>query len=395
MRTPGPVDPSVRLVNASADRGAGPVAGLKAGSFVFVEVRERMGGELYRVAVGGRLFVASSASPLETGSLLKARVERASEGLVLRLLPREADERAVAEKAIANKATLPRGSLPIDLRPGDSSATAAALAAATALLREGVAPEARALSRVRRAALRDADQGGEAVDLAARMEAKGIPAEEDALGALLDLMGGPGGSGGGASEERDRRERAPGGEPNEDPSLEGSVEPWTSIDLERDFRVEVPEEEFPRRLAALLRAMSMRVGEGSDALFLFNHARGPEGHWLLVPFSFEADSVAFKGGLRIQLPYVRGGPGRIEAAFEVSRGSLTEDWSFFASFGGGRPPSLRIQAPRGSVVGTLARSRLDSLARSLAPFACAVSFSERDGERTASGAEGGGLDLDA
>jgi hypothetical protein len=376
MRTPGPVDPSLRLVSASADRGAGPAAGLKAGAFVFVEVRERLGSELYRVAVGGRLFTASSSSPLEPGSSLRARVERTSEGLTLRLIQREA-----AEKAVVEKATLPRGPLPADLQPAGPPGDLAARAAA-ALLREGVSPEARALARVRRAALREADQGGEALDLAARMEAKGIPAEEAALEALLDLMGG---SNGGAGEGRDRRERAQGGE----------AEPWTSGDLERDFRVEVAEEEFPGRLAALLRAMSMRVGEGNDALFLFNHARGPEGHWLLVPFRFEADSVAFKGGLRIQLPYVRGGPGRMEASFEVSRGSLTEDWSFFASYGGGHPPSLRIGAPPGSAAGTLARTRLDSLARSLAPYACSVGFFEGGGERTISGIEGGGLDLDA
>jgi hypothetical protein len=114
-----------------------------------------------------------------------------------------------------------------------------------------------------------------------------------------------------------------------------------------------------------------------------------------VPFRFDADSVAFKGGLRIQLPYVRGGQGLFEAFFEASRGSRAEDWSFFISFGGGRPPSLRLE-PSGSAAGELARSRLGILAKDLVAHACSVRLSER-GERKGipSGDELGGFDFDA
>jgi hypothetical protein len=374
MKTPGPFDPSLRIINASADRGAGPTAGLKVGAFVFIEVRERLGGELYRVAVGGRLIVASSAFPLEPGSTLRARVERSGDGLGFRIQPKEPPLRDTSFPALPGL-------------PGD----AAARQAAAALLREGLAPEARSLARVRRAAIREADSGDDALDLAARMEAKGIPSDEETLGELLMLSRGGGGSEGGGGEGRGKRDE--GGD-----RARGALRLEELVDLEEDFILDISEEEFPRRLARLLRAMTLRVGEGGeggDSLSLFNHLPGREGHWIIVPFRFDADSVAFKGGLRIQLPYLKGGQGRLEASFQASRGSLAEEWSFFASFGGGRPPSFRIEAPRGGASLDRARSRLDALARSLAVFACSVHISERGEGGARSAFLTGGFDLDA
>jgi hypothetical protein len=380
MRTPGPVDPlSLRLVNTGADRGAG----LKAGASVFVEVRERLGSELYRVAIGGRLVTASSAFPLEPGSTLRARVERSSEGLSLRIVAREGAA-AIAREAASSAAS---AGMPAD------PATRVAVAA---LLREGMAPEARALARVRRAALRDAESSGESSDLAAKMEAKGMPADEAALAEILSLFESSGGGAGGAGgEERggERREPERGGSA----PAGRAPESGDSGDLEGDFSLELPEEELPQGLARLFRAMAMRAGGGCDSLSLFNHLRGPESSWVIVPFRFDLDAVAFSGGFRIQLPYVRGGPGRFEAFFKASRGPLAEDWSFFVSFGGGRPPSLRIEMPKGKTVGAAASSRLDVLARSLAVNSCSVRSHERGdlplgAER---GAERAGFDLDA
>lgn len=397
MRATGPVDPSLKLVSASADRGAGREAGLKVGASVSVEVRESLGGGLYRVAAGGRLFVASSAQALAQGSALRAVVQSAGSSLVLRILPRGAAPQAPPPHPLPRGQAVPN--LPIPGYPGDQ----AARSAAAALLREGLAPDARALARVRRAALKDGESGGEAETLAARMEAKGIPSEEGALMELLSLSGGSsGGSGGdyrGGQDCRggrdDRREEG-GGEAEGEatasppPAPIGSPAPGA---LDRDFCLEVPEEDFPSVLAELLAGLATRTGEGSDILSLFNHLPGPEGRWILVPFRFEADSVAFSGGLRIQLPYARGGPGRIEADFKASRGSLAEDWSLSASFGGVRPSSLRLEAPRGSAAGAAARSRLGELARSLAASGCSVSMAER-GERRV-GEERGGFDFDA
>ena len=380
MRTPGPVDPlTLRLVNTGADRGAGPRAGLKAGASVFVEVRERLGGELYRVAIGGRLVTASSAFPLEPGSTLRARVERSSEGLSLRVVARE------SAAAVARAAASPTASAGLPADP-------ATRVAAAALLREGVSPEVRALARVRRAALRDAESGGESSDLAAKMEAKGMPADEEALAEVLSFFesrgSGAGGAGGGERREPERGGSAPAGRAPESSGL---------ADLEGDFSLELPEDELPQGLARLFRAMATRAGGGCDSLSLFNHLRGPESSWVIVPFRFDLDAVAFNGGFRIQLPYVRGGPGRFEAFFKASRGPLAEDWSFFISFGGGRPPSLRIGMPKGKASGADASSRLDILARILAVNSCSVRSHERadppfGAER---GAERAGFDLDA
>lgn len=330
------------------------------------------------MAIGGRLVTASSSVILEPGALLRARVERSGEGLLLRLAAKEGREPAARDGAAARAAAaLSAAGLPSD---------PAARAAFAALLREGMAPDARALARVRRAALRDADSGGEEADLAAKMEAKGMPAEEEALGEILFLMEGRGGEGEGGGEGKEP-------EPDARPPAGLAAEPFAPGDLDEDFSVELPEGELPRYLAALLRSLAMRQGGGCDSLALFNHLRSPEGSWVILPFRFDLDAVDFAGSFRIQLPYVRGGQGRFEAVFSASRGPSTEDWSFFVSFGGGRAPSLRIDAPRGAEA--RARSRVEALARSLAARSCSVRIGGGDRGEEPSGAGVAGLDFDA
>jgi hypothetical protein len=387
MRTPGPVDQTIRLVDTGVGRGAGLAAGLKAGAFISVAVRERLGPELYRVAIGGRLVTASSSALLEPGSMLKARVERTGDGILLRLASPDGRNPAadLAREAVAARtaSVLSAAGLPND---------PAARAALAALLREGMAPDARALARVRRAALLEGESGGEGTDLAARMEAKGMPAEDGALGEIFASLGGGGGgpdtrSGrGGGESESEAEERGPAG---------FELSPAEIGDLEIDFRADVPEDDLPRFLGALLRAIASRAGGGCDSLSLFNHLRGPEGSWVLVPFRFDLDAVDFAGSFRIQLPYVRGGQGRIEAFFSASRGPATEDWSFFVSFGGGRAPSLRLE-PRGGASESLARSRIDDLSAQLAAASCSVRMGDRAGRGGGSAIAGNaGFDLDA
>jgi hypothetical protein len=229
------------------------------------------------------------------------------------------------------------------------------------------------------------------------MEAKLMPAEDGALTELLSLTSGGGGGrgdeGGGAAGGGGQTPERGGASPSS-----AGPEPLDPPDeLDRDFSLEFSEEELPRFLARLFRAMATRVGEGGEALSLFNHLRGPEGSWVLVPFRFDVDAVAFKGAFRILLPYVRGGPGRFEASFTASRGALAEDWSFFLSFGGSRPPSLRMEAPQGSAAGDAALARLGELARSLVPHSCSVRAVARESGRApfGSGEGPGGLDFDA
>jgi hypothetical protein len=381
MRTPGPVNPSLRLVDPSAGRGKVP----EAGALVFVAVREKLGSEggteLYRISLGSRSLTALSSARLEPGTTLKARVERSGDAISLRILP---PDRAGGAAREAAQAALSAAGLPNDQ---------AARAALGALLREGAAPEARALSRVRRAALLEGEGGGRKTELAAMMEAKGLPAESESIEAIAEALSGGGRDG---AEGGWRGEDSPGGGHREgrgEPRL-GPLEP--GFGLERDLELEIPEDDLSRALAGLFRAMALRVGEDGGKLAVFNQLRGPEGSWVLVPFRFSLDEVAFAGSFRIQLPYVLGGPGRFEARFTASRGSIPgaamEEWSLFSSFGGGGPASLILLAPEGKA--GLARSRIAALEASLAELGCRLRLRGAQGTSPLdAGLEG--LDLDA
>jgi hypothetical protein len=324
------------------------------------------------VAIGQRLLTASSTSALEPGTILKARVERSGDSILLRIPVRDLRESAASVLSAAG--------LPND---------AAARAAVAALLREGIAPEARALARVRRAALREAAEGGEWTDRAAKMESKGIPAEGAALEDLVFLSDGGRGTadGGGPGDRKERREANPG-------EIEPTLEEPGSLDFERslsrDFSREILQADLPSALGDFLRCLVARSG-GGGALTLFNHLRGPQGSWVFVPFRFALDAVDFSGSFRIQLPYVRGGNGIFEAGFSAARGSACEDWAFFLSFGGGRSPTLRIERPEGSK-GAIVDALFDDFAAELAAFSCSVRESARG---VADGARDSGLDLDA
>jgi hypothetical protein len=377
MRNIGPNEASLRILDGSA--GAGRGESLKAGAFVSAQIRERLGPGLFSIAIGGRLFVASSAKPLEPGSILKARIERQGGEIILRasaggFSPAEARVLSrVSAAALFSDAGLP--------------ADAASFSALAALLREGVAPESRALGRVRRAALLDS---GDRTELAARMEAKGIPAEGDALEGLLREYSGVQSEGRrGATGGRDFGDR---GEADRERLHEGGE----FDDLGRDIERIVPEPELRRVLAALLRDLATRSGAGSpggegESLALFNHLRGPEGSWVIVPFRFALDAVDFAGSFRIQLPYARGGAGFLEARFSASRGAFREEWAVDLGFGGGRASVLRIKPPEGRE-SCLAGSAFDALGAELAALSCSVRGALRDEE----GETGrGGLDLDA
>jgi hypothetical protein len=420
MKTAGSADASllVRGADNGAGRGAGPRAGLKAGAVVFVEVRERLAPDSYRIAVGTRLMTASSRAVLEPGSLLKARVERSGDGFILRLLDAGRGPRDAAAQAIL------KAGLPLD---------AASRAALAALLGAGMSPDAAALGRVRQAALRGAlraAQGAAAagsddesglVELAARMEAKGIDAEESALDALASA--GDGRSGGrfteGKGDGDDRGKGSDGGGDSPEGLSEGAAEPIhpEDLDFDADFSRYLPERDLPAGLGAFLKVLILRAGgeressaqssgasggEDSESLGLFNHAKGKDGAWLLVPFRFALDSVAFAGSFRIQLPYVPGGPGRIDARFDSSGEGRARTWIASLSFGGGARPALRLEAP-GDAEPTRFRPLLDSFRAEMAALGLTAASSPRTESQpyaeppsAASGrAGGGGFDLDA
>ncbi len=391
MRTAVPTDAS--LLVRDARNGAGPGGSLRAGAFVSVEVRERLGPSLYRITVGSRSLVASSEALLQPGVLVRAKVERSGDALILRLVDAGKGSREALDAALL-KAGLPRDD--------------AGRAALTALLAAGVSPDAAALGRVRRAALRSAAGRDEAglVELAARMEAKLMPADDEALSALARAGdgregggSGPGADGGGSRPDpgADGGSRGEDGRGDADSRLEGG------LDLDRDLALSIPAAELPKTLGLFLKALATRVAPSpagraaadrlsdADRLGVFNHAKGGDGGWIIMPFSFALDSVAFKGGLRVQLPRIPGGRGRIELRFDAESGSDARAWCAALAYGGGAGATLRMSAPDGAG-GRRYRSRFESFARELAAVGCAAFAGGPDDEAPS---RRGGVDVDA
>jgi len=273
-----------------------------------------------------------------------------------------------------------------------------------------MSPDSGALGRVRRAALRaqgaGRDEAEGLVELAARMESKGIAADDEALSALDRAGDGRGGGSGPGSGGDGQDGSASGHSRGEEPGGFGREEPGLGLeggfDLDRDLDLSIPSEGLPRALASFLKALATRIAPSSDAelaatalsdadrLGLFNHAKGRDGGWILLPFRFALDSVAFKGGLRIQLPCIPGGRGRIEARFDAETGDSGRAWSASLAFGGGARAALVIRAPE-DMRGRRFRSRFESFARELAALGCAASAG-REGE---AGIVPGGVELDA
>ncbi|HET7839084.1 MAG TPA: hypothetical protein VFL04_04950 [Rectinemataceae bacterium] len=362
MRTAGPVEATFVVA------GAGQGQKLRAGALVSVTVLESRSPGSYLVQVGGRRLSASGPAGLQPGSLFRAKVESTPGGLILRAMapPRQAGA-GMAE-------ILARSGLP------DDRASRLAL---TALLGEGLRPQAPALSRVRRAFARAGGEGEESASgselgrLAARMEAAGLGSEDGILEALAAETGLPSGSGGGGGAQGgDGSGTGPGG---------GQKTAGRRLELAGD--------ELPAVLGALLRQTVLGSGGEGSLLNLFNHARGAEGSWIYAPFRFELDSVAFSGCFRVKLPLQMGGPGRIEADFEATRrGSEPRTWSLGLAFGGSGRSALGIRANAGRDK-ALAAADLAGFEADLAASGCSLKLvSDEAGEDPLPAS---GLELDA
>lgn len=375
---PGSLGPSSTASLVVTSESAGQASSLKVGAFVFLTVRDRLGPDNYSLAIGNKLITANSQTPLALGSVLRAQVER---GGMLRLLGSElpgANAGSAAKGAVpgtAAEALLSTAGLPND---------AAARAALAALLGAGLAPEARALARVRFAALRGEHEGRgeEYAELAAQMEGKGLVAEGglfEEIAALSDGRSGSGsGSWGGGSANGDagRGGMDSGVAGDEGPAPEAGS-PSEGFDLSRDFELELDPADIPAVLGSLLSAIVTCAEEEGGKLALFNHLAGKQGAWLLAPFRLYLGAVDLAGNLRIQLPCSPGGPGRLEAYFSAAAGPSCagEDWSLFVSFGGSRPPSLRLVAP---TMSEALVSRSGELASALAEANCSLVLESRD-----------------
>jgi hypothetical protein len=378
---------------------AGSGAKLRAGVPISVTVLENPAPGLYRILVEGQSLRARSGLALSPGSVLLARVlpAPAGGGILLKL---EAGKPPAPGFPPGVDSLLARLGLPVD---------AAGRLAASALLAEGLAPNPASLNRVKRTVLGHAGaEGSDALDeaarLAARLEAKGLAASPEAVGALAAAGDGrsgwsgrrDGGQGGGGSQAGGRQgEGMPKGQEGQDgQEAVAGLPPPTASDLRGRTGAapaltgliaglgQVAEASLPaeadgmaKELGAFLRRLVFSASgtsegasglkgatglegaaggvgpapaDGQALLGLFNHAR-PEGQgWIILPFRFALDSVAFAGSFRILLPYMPGGPGRLEARFDASAGGFegleaegparkARAWGFDLSFGSGRP----------------------------------------------------------
>jgi len=118
-----------------------------------------------------------------------------------------------------------------------------------------------------------------------------------------------------------------------------------------------------RDFAQFLKSEAEKSAADRGLLGSFNRARADSGTWIYVPLRFSLDSVAFAGTLRLKLPSMSGGPGRMEARFTTScrRGSEAV-WTFVLRFGG---PGEALLALHPGSRSELAKARIAELAKAL------------------------------
>ncbi len=338
---------------------AGPGASLRAGVSISVTVLEDLGQGLWRVEAGGRTLTARAELSLSLGASFLARVETGPDGesLFLRI---EARGQAGLEGAAG-----PSGFDQL-LRDSGLVPDPAGRWAASALLAQGQKALPAVLARVRRAILSEPGSDPKTLEsragLAAGLEARGLASSPEAVDALVSLAegrtGGGGGSGSGSSPDRDQAH------------AQAQAESRVPAGREAPMNA-LPPEEAEKLLSAYLRSLCLATaGSGAEPsqaslLGLFNHARSPAGGPILIPFAFSLDSFAFSGVFRILLPYMAGGPGRIETRCRVQdqEGKEEKTWAFDLGFGGPRPQLSLLEAsgslPGDDLVRALGESLMD------------------------------------
>lgn len=406
-------------------QGTGAERELRTGAFVSFKVLGESGPGLYRVLVAGRERSLLSEVPLATGSFVRGRLQPAGAGSgataaapgadgadgLLRLVGAPAALEASAEPSAAGHAAPgagPASRAAAELGRLGLPASPPFLAALGALLAAGLRPEAALMKRLVRLVDRPGLEleGREArarLELGARLESKGLAAEEESVGALLRSWAGEAGGEGGADGGTGRQDGdlaeveqtiALDGDPAEGEGQSGAEGGGgESGDGASRRRLPVPpaaalleEGELVSALAAGLRAIAESADAGSGFLGLQNQLRDASGAWVLVPFAFSLDRIDFRGSLRLRLPPLPGGPLRLVAGFEAGPAGRASTWEL----------DLRLGEPGGDVLVLAPSSRYHTKVGLWADLAARLSalglrLVAGDGERGA----GGGLDIQA
>ena len=320
--------PSLSLLAFNADQGAS----LRAGVVVSLRVLGEAGSGSWRLSVSGPGFaaatlVAKSERTFDAGESFRARVERASGGIVLRPLAVQGEREALFLSSLG--------------LPTDAGARAALLAS----LAMGLRPEAGRLARIRNA-VGDPEAGEERLRdraaIAARLEARGLAADAGAVDRLETLSSG--GRDGGAEEGGGRgAEEESGREPQV--AEQGHASPSETEDVPRGA-------DEVALIATLLQSFALRradpeSGRDEGLLGLFNHLGGKNG--VLLPFAFSYENIAFEGSLLVQLQRAIGGLSSIEGRFTALRSDESRpserEWIFIYQPRGRGRSRLRIEAP--------------------------------------------------
>ncbi|MBN1837198.1 MAG: hypothetical protein JW820_15180 [Spirochaetales bacterium] len=256
---------------------AGTPVNLRSGDFIFVRVLERLGEGSWAVGIKGRVVRAVSNLELVPGQRLRARVMVEQGRTVLRL---EGGREGQVE-SLLRRAGLPQE---MDVR-----------LIVTAFLRSGLAVRSEQVLEVRRLLEKLRLDPRRAARLAALALEKGIDPKSPGLEELLPVLT----YGDGREERRRYRGR-----------------------------------EMPHGRRELQKALTEGREEGS-ALQLFNHLRGREGTWVVVPLHFAWGSGGhLYGTLRLLYDEAKGASRRLvlvvekEQEGEDAEGRAHPQWGF-------------------------------------------------------------------
>ena len=272
-------------VLSSLRPSAGTAVNLRSGDLVSVQGLKRLGDGRWAVGLKGRTVPAASDLELLPGQRLRARVVIQHGRTVLRLREGRGDGRA---EDIVRRAGLPQEP---EVRH-----------IVNAFLRSGLGVRSEEVLQVRRLLDKLRLQPQRSARLVALALEKGIDPQSPGLEELLPVLD--------FGEDRGERRRFKGRQ--------------------------MPEQE--RDLRAALPAALTREREEDSALQLFNHLRGKEGTWVIIPFHFAWESgCRLYGTLRLLYDAAQGTSKRFVLvvekeeegeAREGGEGEPRRRWSF-------------------------------------------------------------------
>ena len=272
---------------------------LRDGQLVQARVVKALTTTKWLLAIGGRVYPATSEVPVRIGDILTARVHFDA-GRIFLQLTREAE--AVQQTATV----LQRMGLPHDDRGAQLL---------RAFMREGLPVDPARFSRLHRSATRLGVEQAHDLRLLVVLDRKGLSEFTDLWLALQQAISG--------ARERDpddhrKRRQHPGAG-----GMRGK--PGESEDVER--------------IATELRSLFGRAGgKAEHPLQLFNHFnrhskdRGTdEGHWVIVPLALTRGAIQYNGSARLRLNRLGGFSRAVVALTGAGRRWAVEWWNTGAS----------------------------------------------------------------